>query len=51
LADCCLVPQVVNAQRLEVDFQGLGRIQAIFEACMRLDAFQSAAPGRCPDAE
>ena len=51
LADCCLVPQVVNAQRLEVDFQGLDRIQAIFEACMRLDAFQAADPSRCPDAE
>lgn len=51
LADCCLVPQVVNAQRLEVNFQGLDRIQGIFDACMKLDAFQSADPSRCPDAE
>ncbi len=51
LADCCLVPQVANAQRFKVDFQGLDRVQAIFEACMRLPAFQAAEPERCPDAE
>ena len=51
LADCCLVPQVVNAQRLAVDFQGLERVQAVFNACMRHPAFQAAEPSRCPDAE
>jgi maleylacetoacetate isomerase len=51
LADCCLVPQVVNAQRFEVSFDGLQRVQAIFEACMKLPAFQAASPERCPDAE
>lgn len=51
LADCCLVPQVANAQRFDVSFDGLDRVQAIFEACMALDAFQVASPERCPDAE
>ena len=51
LADCCLVPQVANAQRFEVSFEGMGRVQAIFDACMKLEAFQAASPERCPDAE
>ena len=51
LADCCLVPQVGNAQRRAVDFQGLERVQAVFNACMRHPAFQAAEPSRCPDAE
>lgn len=51
LADCCLVPQVVNAQRFEVSFEGLDRVSSIFEACMTLEAFQAADPSRCPDAE
>lgn len=51
LADCCLVPQVANAQRFELSFEGLNRVQAIYDACMQLDAFQAARPERCPDAE
>lgn len=51
LADCCLVPQVVNAQRFEVSFEGLHRVQAIYDACMVLEAFQAASPQRCPDAD
>lgn len=51
LADCCLVPQIFNAQRFDCDFAGLPRTMAAFEACMQLDAFQSAQPSRCPDAE
>ena len=51
LADCCLVPQVVNAQRFEVSFEGLDRIASIHAACMALPAFQAADPSRCPDAE
>ncbi|MDM0112073.1 maleylacetoacetate isomerase [Variovorax sp. J22R133] len=51
MADCCLVPQVFNGQRFDCDFSGLPRTMAAFEACMQLDAFQSAQPSRCPDAE
>ena len=51
LADCCLVPQIFNAQRFDCDLSGLPRILAVFDACMKLDAFQQAQPSACPDAE
>ena len=51
LADCCLVPQIFNGQRFQVDFSGLPRTMGAFEACMRLDAFQKAQPSACPDFE
>lgn len=51
LADCCLVPQIFNAKRFEVDFAGLPRTMAAYEACMRLEAFQKAQPSQCPDNE
>ena len=51
MADCCLVPQIFNGQRFKADFSGLPRTMAAFEACMALDAFQTAQPSACPDAE
>jgi maleylacetoacetate isomerase len=51
LVDCCLVPQVFNGQRFNVDFSGLDRTMAAFEACMRHPAFQKAQPSNCPDNE
>jgi maleylacetoacetate isomerase len=51
LADCCLVPQIFNAKRLEVDCSGLPRTMAAFDACMALAAFQRAQPSSCPDNE
>lgn len=51
LADCCLVPQIFNAQRFHVDLQGLERTMAAFKACMGLPAFQRAQPSACPDSE
>ena len=51
LADCCLVPQIFNAQRFDCDLSGLPRTMAAFDACMALDAFQRAQPSACPDAE
>jgi len=51
LADCCLVPQIFNAQRFDADLSGLPRTMAAYEAAMQLDAFQRAQPSRCPDAE
>ncbi len=51
LADCCLVPQVFNGRRFDVNFDGLPRTMAAFDACMRLPAFQQAQPSSCPDAE
>jgi maleylacetoacetate isomerase/maleylpyruvate isomerase len=51
LADCCLVPQVSNAQRFEVSLEAMPRVRAIYETCMAHPAFQAADPARCPDAE
>lgn len=51
LADCCLVPQIFNGKRFHVDFSGLTRTMAAFEACMALPAFQKAQPSSCPDFE
>ncbi len=51
LADCCLVPQIFNAKRFDVNLEGLPRIMGAFEACMKLEAFQKAQPSACPDAE
>ncbi|GAB3480153.1 maleylacetoacetate isomerase [Polaromonas eurypsychrophila] len=51
LADCCLVPQIFNAKRFNVNFDGLSRAMAAYEACMALEAFQKAQPSACPDNE
>jgi maleylacetoacetate isomerase/maleylpyruvate isomerase len=51
LADCCLVPQIFNGRRFDVDFGGLPRTMGAFDACMALPAFQKAQPSNCPDHE
>jgi maleylacetoacetate isomerase len=51
LADCCLVPQIFNGKRFDVNFEGLTRTMAAFDACMALEAFQKAQPSACPDNE
>jgi maleylacetoacetate isomerase/maleylpyruvate isomerase len=51
LADCCLVPQIFNASRFDVRFDGLPRTMAAYEACMALPAFDRAQPSACPDNE
>jgi len=51
LADICLVPQVLNGQRLNCDFSAMPTVMRIHEHSMTLDAFQRAAPSAQPDAE
>ncbi|WP_454724022.1 MULTISPECIES: maleylacetoacetate isomerase [Cupriavidus] len=51
LADICLVPQVFNAQRFNIDVSRYAAIAKVFEACMALPAFQQAEPKAQPDAE
>lgn len=51
LADCCLVPQIFNGKRFNVNFDGLPRTMAAFDACMAHPAFQKAQPSSCPDNE
>ncbi|WP_025916958.1 maleylacetoacetate isomerase [Herminiimonas sp. CN] len=51
LADCCLIPQLFNAERLDCDLSAMPTLLRIRDACMQLDAFVAAAPGNQPDAE
>lgn len=50
LADICLVPQVFNAIRFNVDMSAYPKIAAIYEHCNKLAAFNDAAPQNQPDA-
>ncbi|HTD02680.1 maleylacetoacetate isomerase [Undibacterium sp.] len=51
LADCCLVPQIFNAQRFNCDLSRMPTLTRINQACLELDAFIKAAPVNQPDAE
>ena len=51
MADCCLVPQVFNAKRYSADLGPYPTLMRIFDACMKLEAFDRAQPSNQPDAE
>ncbi len=51
MADCVLVPQIFNAQRFECRLDHVPQVMRVFEACMKLDAFERTRPEACPDAE
>ncbi len=51
LADCFLVPQIANAQRMQCDLSGMPTLVRINDACLALEAFAAASPARQPDAE
>ena len=51
IADVCLVPQVANSQRLDMDLSPYPTIVRIDAACKALPAFAAAAPAKQPDAE
>ncbi len=51
LADVCLVPQVVSAERWATDLTPYSTVRRIHSACMELDAFVRAMPANQPDAE
>jgi maleylpyruvate isomerase len=51
LADCCLVPQIANAQRVHLPLDPYPTLMRIHANCQRLPAFTAAAPGAQPDAE
>jgi maleylacetoacetate isomerase/maleylpyruvate isomerase len=51
MADCCLVPQVFNAKRYNSDLAPYPVTMRVFEACMKLEAFDRAQPSKQPDAE
>ncbi|MEI2301636.1 maleylacetoacetate isomerase [Ensifer sp. MJa1] len=48
MADFCLVPQVYNARRWDVDIAACPRLVAIDERCAEIDAFARAHPDRTP---
>ena len=51
LADICLVPQLANARRVDLDLAPYPTLLSIEAACMALPAFAAAAPSKQPDAE
>lgn len=51
MADCCLAPQVFNAQRYKCNTSAYPATMRIFAECMKLDAFDRAQPAKQPDAE
>ena len=51
LADCCLVPQIFNAKRYSCDLAPYPITMRVFDACMKLEAFDRAQPSKQPDAE
>ena len=44
IAEICLVPQVSNARRFEMDLSAFPRLVEVDAACCRIDAFARAAP-------
>lgn len=51
LADCLLVPQIFNAKRYECRLDHVPQVMRVFDACMKLPAFETTRPENCPDAE
>jgi glutathione S-transferase len=47
----CLVPQVFNAKRYQCPLDAFPTVMQVFDACMKLPAFDLAHPARQPDAE
>jgi maleylpyruvate isomerase len=51
LADICLVPQLANARRMNIDITPYPTLTRIEAAAISLPAFVDAAPAKQPDAE
>jgi maleylacetoacetate isomerase len=51
LADVCLIPQIFNAQRHDLDMTPYPIIKRIWDRCGALEAFAVAHPNRQPDAQ
>jgi maleylacetoacetate isomerase len=50
MADTCLVPQVYNALRFNIEMGGYPHIMRVWEHCNTLEAFARAHPDAQPDA-
>ena len=51
LADVCLVPQLANARRVDMDLSPYPTLTRIESTCLALPAFVAATPANQPDAE
>lgn len=50
-ADACLIPQLFNARRFDVDLAAYPNLTRIEEALNKLPAFEASQPSKQPDAE
>ena len=50
LADCCLLPQVKNAERFKLDLSDYPTVQRVADSIRQVEAFASSAPEKMPDA-
>ena len=50
MADCCLIPQIYNARRFDVDMSKYPIVLRIEQALKEVKAFQDAEPEKMPDA-
>jgi maleylacetoacetate isomerase len=50
MADCCLIPQVYNALRWDLDMSAFPRMQEIYQRALELPEFAEAAPEQQIDA-
>lgn len=50
MADCCLIPQLYNARRFNLDLAAYPQLLEVERACLALPAFAAAAPEAQPDA-
>jgi maleylacetoacetate isomerase len=49
MADCCVIPQMYNAFRNQVDVTGCATLRRIWETCIAQPAFAQAHPDQQPD--
>lgn len=49
MADVCLVPQVYNARRFDIDMEAFPHIRRVVDHCNTLPAFINAGPDNQPD--
>lgn len=51
LADICLVPQIYNAKRFNIDLSSYPTIMSIVSRCEQLPGFQESCPESQPDCQ
>jgi len=51
MADCCLIPQLYNADRYRIDYAQHRRICRVANAAAELPAFKAAVPEKAPSVE